>query len=93
MKLSFGHERRKSERKEIAARATVTMEGHEPLSLNATDLGEGGVFLKHASGPRLTKGAEVYVEIAAAGADHAPIIAHARIVRVTADGVGLMFID
>jgi hypothetical protein len=93
MKFPDNTERRKSERKEVDARATVTVEGHAPLTLNAVDLSEGGVFLKHESGPRLAEGAEVYVEVAMTGAGDAPIVAHARVVRVTAYGVGLMFID
>jgi len=92
MPFGIGKERRRHERKEVERKAVVTLDGHETTVLTG-DLSTGGAFLKRGSEPLPREGAEIYVDIQTDIPGEDAMVARARVVRVTEDGIGIVFID
>jgi hypothetical protein len=92
MVFGFGKERRQYERKEVERKAIVSLDGHETTVMTG-DISQGGAFLKRGSEPLPSEGADIYVEIQTDIPGEDPMIARARVVRVTEEGIGIVFIE
>lgn len=88
-----GKERRRAERRSIEVDATFSCEGFPPLKVQTRDLSASGVFLHCGSQSSPALGTEVYVEITPFDDRIEPMIMHAKVVRVTADGIALAFME
>ncbi|KPK12379.1 MAG: hypothetical protein AMJ68_02535 [Acidithiobacillales bacterium SG8_45] len=92
MVFGLGKERRQYERKEVERKAIVSLDGHETTVLTG-DISQGGAFLKRGSEPLPSEGAEIYVDIQTDVPGEEPMVARARVVRVTEEGIGIVFVD
>ncbi|MEJ2107950.1 MAG: PilZ domain-containing protein [Acidiferrobacteraceae bacterium] len=88
-----GKERRRAERRDIEVDATLTYEGFPPLKVRTRDLSATGVFLHCGSQSSPALGTEVYVEITPFDDQVEPMIVQAKVVRVTAEGIALAFME
>ena len=85
-------ENRKHTRQEVELVTTVSVDGHKAV-LTTKDLSDGGAFLQKGDAPMPPEGAEVFVEISAIIEGGDPMVAQARVVRVTPDGFGIVFLE
>ena len=92
MPSDAGREKRQHERVEVSRKAVVSVDGHE-TTVETRDLSEGGAFLKRGSSPLPTEGTELYVDIFPENPDEEQMIARARVVRVTEEGIGIVFLE
>jgi hypothetical protein len=88
----LGRERRRHERVEVSRTAVVSVDGHE-TTVETRDLSNGGAFLKRGSAALPTEGTELYVDIHPDDPNEEPMIARARVVRVTEEGIGIVFLE
>ncbi len=84
-------ERRQHERVEVHRTAVISYEGHK-TTVETIDLSNVGAFLQRGNSPLPTEGSKIFVDIAPDSPDEEPMIAEAKVVRVTESGIGIVFI-
>lgn len=85
--------RRRHERYPLSVEVEITDPGLGRFVVTSKDLSESGVFLRVPADKRPALGLVVHVRIHGDVGGEEPPIVPARVVRVTADGVGLAFVD
>lgn len=90
--MSFENDNRKHDRKQVDVLSNVSVDGHE-TTLKIKDLSEGGAFVRKGDAPIPPIGTEIFVEIPAVIEGDEPLVAQAKVVRVTADGFAIIFLE
>jgi hypothetical protein len=83
-------DKRKYLRTPLNARVSITHDSLGTIELITADISDGGLFVHTAGCPRLTVGDEVRVRVSEVV--DAPVL-RAVVVRLTAEGAGLSFVD
>lgn len=90
--MSDKNENRQYRRKQVDFNSTVSIDGRQ-TTLRVKDLSEGGAFVRKGDFPIPPIGTELFVEIPALIEGDEPLVAQARVVRVTADGFAVVFLE
>lgn len=86
-------ENRQFERYTLSVEVEMTYSGSGKMLLNTRDISTGGVFL-YMQGTSLPPiGSELLLKLTGLVAGEEPSTARVRVVRVTAEGIGLEFLD
>lgn len=85
-------ERRDHDRRDVEVTTTITVDSHH-ATLKTKDLSKGGAFLKKGDAPLPPEGTELFIEISAIDSNDDPIVMRAEVVRVTSEGIGIIFLE